>query len=204
MAAAPQRIILASASAARRQMLASSGLIFDVVPATIDEESLKVTLECQDPHPGSPEIAIALATAKAQSVSRTHPAGLVIGSDQVLSCDGVVYSKPADLQAARNQLQALRGKTHELHAAAALACAGQLMWTACRTARLSMRPFTEAFLEDYLARERDWVCQSVGAYRIEGPGIHLFDDISGDYFTILGMPLLDLLAELRRRGALAR
>lgn len=195
------RIILASASSARQAMLKGAGVVFEVVPAQIDESALRAAYLAVEAGAGAAAIAAMLAAAKAEHVSRRHPDALVIGSDQVLECDGRLYEKPSDLSQAAASLRALRGREHRLVSAVAVAIAGANIWSTNDEARLRMRPFSDAFLDQYLSTA-DGVCASVGAYRLEGPGIQLFEAITGDYFTILGMPLLPLLTALRQRGVL--
>ena len=195
------RLVLASASAFRRHMLEAAGIGFAVVTPDVDEAALKSRLT------GSgatlKEVAQGLAVAKAEVVSARLPDALVIGADQVLACGADMFNKPASLAEAREQLSRLRGKTHELHTAVALAAAGNALWTRVETATLAMRAFSDAFLADYLARQGERVRHTVGAYEIEGPGIQLMERIEGDMFTVIGLPLLALLSELRARGALA-
>ena len=179
-------LILASASPFRRRMLEAAGLSFRVVPADVDEAAIRQRLATADPA----RIAEALAHAKAMAVSRAHPDALVIGADQVLAFNGRSFSKPNGLDEARGQLKALRGHAHQLHTAAALAQAGTILWSHTETARLAMRAFSDAFLDRYLAEIGARVCQTVGAYEIEGRGIQLFERVEGDSFTIIGLPLL--------------
>lgn len=193
------RLILASASAARREMLARAGIVFDVSPAKVDERAIRATLEADGNLLEPDDVAEVLARAKAEAVSREHPDAIVIGSDQVLALDGEIYEKPPTGEAARQQLLALRGRRHELHAAVALAEGGETQWSATDVAVLAVRRFSMTFLEEYLARLGPEVCETVGAYKLEGLGAQLFEAIDGDYFTILGMPLLPLLEELRQR-----
>jgi septum formation protein len=191
-------LVLASASPYRRQMLKAAGLSFRVEPAALDETALQRELEREAP----PALAEALARAKAQAVSARFPGAVVIGADQVLALDGALLHKPGDVATARAHLTRLRGKTHELHSGVAIARGGRVEWSHVSGARLAMRAFSEAFLEDYLARSGASVCGIVGAYEIEGPGIQLFERIEGDHFTIIGLPLLPLLAHLRTRGVI--
>jgi septum formation protein len=194
-------LVLASASPFRRRMLEAAGLGFTVVAPDVDEAAVKMRLL----RSGSNlrEVARGLAVAKAEDVSAHLPNALVIGADQVLACDAEMYNKPESVAEAREQLVRLRGKTHELHTAVALAASGKAVWTRLQTATLTMRPFSDAFLADYLARLGERVRRTVGAYEIEGPGIQLMEHIEGDMFTIIGLPLLALLSELRARGAIA-
>lgn len=196
--ASPPALILASASPHRRQLLKAAGLTFEVVPAAVDEAALKRALAIE----AQPASAVAgtLAAAKAQSVSARYRQALVIGADQVLVCDGQLYDKPADLAAARLQLQQLRGRDHQLHSAVALAQDRQIVWRYSDSASLRMRHFSDAFLQSYLAQAGDAILGSVGAYQVEGVGIQLFNCMSGDASTIIGLPMLPLLQELRVRG----
>jgi septum formation protein len=195
-------LVLASGSATRRTMLEAAGVAFSVTPADLDEAAIRDRMLAADAAVSHESIALALAVEKGKAVSETTPGALVIGADQVLSCDGRLFEKPASVAEARMQLLALRGKTHALHSAVALALGGTVLWNETATARLTMRAFSEAALDAYLARAGDAVTTSVGAYRVEGPAIQLFEAIDGDHATILGMPLLPLLAELRRREVL--
>ena len=200
---ARSRLVLASGSAARREMMSAAGLVFDVVPAAIDEDGLRETLRSQMPAPSPNEIALALARAKATDVSRARPDDLVIGSDQVLCVGEDLLDKPATVDDVRATLMRLRGTTHALVSAVALAENGQVVWDAIRTARLSMHALSDADLETYLTAQAPAVIGCVGGYQIEGAGVRLFDEIEGDHFTILGMPLVPLLKELRRRQEIA-
>ena len=194
-------IILASGSRARRDMLAASGIAFTVELASVDEEAVRAALFDSD-EPGAvdpADVAEILAAAKAESVSRLHPDAFVIGGDQVLAFEGATLSKPRDVMAARQQLSSFRGKTHALHSAVALTRGGEMVWSMVDTAEMHVRDFSDAFLDDYMRRAGRSVLDSVGAYLMEGLGIQLFDRIDGDYFTVLGMPLMPLLAELRAR-----
>ncbi len=197
---APYELILASGSSARRKLLAAAGVAFRVAPADVDEPALRNEI---GPQAAPQRVALTLARAKAEEASRRVPAALVIGADQVLALDGAIYTKPADIAAARAQLQSLAGRTHELSSAVSLARNGHEVWSHIETAMLTMRDVSDAFLDDYLAAAGDRVCACVGAYELEGLGIQLFERIDGDYFTILGLPLLPVLAELRRRDQLA-
>lgn len=208
-----QRLILASGSTARRQMLSAAGVAFAVVPSQVDEAAIKsAILGDTRIDPGTPaQIARELAAAKALDVGRRQLDALVIGSDQVLSLERDVtigpgfelLDKPASRDEARTHLGKLRGRRHALISAVALVSGGKVVWEHCDTARMTMRDFTDAFRDEYLARAGDSVLGSVGCYRLEGLGIQLFDNIDGDYHTILGMPLLPLLSELRTRKAIA-
>jgi nucleoside triphosphate pyrophosphatase len=197
---ARRRLVLASASPFRRRMLEAAGLSFEVAPADVDEAALKRDLLGSGSTPS--KVAGALAAAKAEAVSARLPDALVIGADQVLALGPDLFSKPAGTPAAREQLLRLRGKSHQLHTAACLATGGKAVWTHVEIATLTMRPFSDAFLADYLRVAGDRVCHTVGAYEIEGLGIQLFERIEGSLFTIIGLPLLPLLAELRARGVI--
>jgi len=194
-------LVLASASLFRRRMLEAAGLGFTVVVPDVDEAAVKSKLLRSGA--SIKDIAQGLAVAKAEDVSAHLPHALVIGADQVLACGAEMFNKPASVAEAREQLVRLRGKTHELHTAVALAASGKAVWTHLQTVALAMRPFSDAFLADYLARLGERVRRTVGAYEIEGPGIQLMEDIEGDMFTVIGLPLLALLSELRARGAVA-
>lgn len=196
-------LILASGSRARRQMLEAAGLTFRVVPADVDEEAHRQTMAEFDVNGGPKRVAQVLARVKAEEVSRRFPQALVIGGDQVLALGREVLAKPADLAAARAVLERLSGRTHHLHSAVSLARGGAQVWSHIDTAALTMRAMSPAFLDDYVRRAGDRICASVGAYELEGLGVQLFERIEGDYFTILGLPLLPLLAQLRRLGQIA-
>lgn len=191
-------VVLASASAVRARLLREAGLTFTIAPARIDEAEVKLAMR-EEPVEAVAEM---LALLKAQSVSRRYPDALVIGADQILACDGARYDKPADMAEARAQLTALRGRTHDLIGCAVVMREGVRLWHHADQAALTMRPFTDAFLDFYLAAAGAEVLASVGAYRLEGLGAQLFARIRGDYFTILGLPLLPLLDFLRAREVL--
>jgi septum formation protein len=196
-------VILASASPFRRKMLEAAGVRFATVPADVNEAALKRRLAAVGSRPSPGAVAEILARAKAEAVGRKHPDALTIGADQVLALDDELFDKPVDLAAARAQLERLRGRTHTLHSAVVLAQDGEIVWTCVEDARLTMRNFSAEFLDAYLARSGEAVCTTVGAYEIEGAGIQLFERVEGDHFTIIGLPLIPLLAELRSRGVLA-
>ena len=199
MGEAPAGLVLASASPFRRKLLEAAGLAFRVVPAKVDEAAIK-----RDHGAGLEPAALAetLAAAKAEAVSRECGDSLVIGSDQVAALGSRVFDKPADLAEARAHLVELRGRTHRLFTAVALARNGQVVWRQTEIATLTMRRFSEEFLNRYLAEGGARLCQMAGAYEIEGRGIQLFERVEGDHFTIVGLPLIPLLAELRARGVL--
>lgn len=188
-------LILASQSATRKALLSGAGLRFEACPAPIDERALEADLLGKGGTPA--DLARNLAKAKALAVSNQHPRAVVIGGDQVLAIDGHILHKPVDMSAARAQLQRLRGRTHQLLGGIALARNGQLLWSDLVVSTLTLRDFIDAELDQVLHLEGDAVLQSVGAYRFEGPSVRLFEAIDGDYFSILGLPLLPLLAALR-------
>jgi len=194
-------LILASGSEIRATLLRNAGLVIAVQPARIDEENLRLSLQAEGA--GSAELADALAEHKALRIAQKNPEGLVLGCDQILDLEGAVLSKPETPDQARAQLQALRGKTHSLYSAAVLFDKGQPIWRSTAVARLTMRPFSDAFLEGYLVEHWDSIRHCVGCYQIEGAGIRLFSQIEGDYFAILGLPLLELLNVLTRRKDIA-
>lgn len=196
------KLVLASGSATRHALLTAAGLDVEVHPADLDETEIRDRMLAADASVSHESVALALAAEKARSVSAALPDALVIGADQVLSLDGRVFEKPTSMSEARRCLLELRGRTHALHSAVALAKAGAGLWRTIATARLTMRAFSEAALEGYLARAGDRVLTSVGAYQIEGPAVQLFESIEGDHATILGLPLLPLLKELRHREVL--
>ena len=193
-------LVLASHSAARARLLTEAGVVFDVEGPQVDEGSRKAEALARGLDPRA--VALDLAEAKALEVSRRR-AGLVIGADQTLDLDGRLFDKPQTLQVARTQLQALSGRAHRLHSAVALAETRAVRWHEVQTVTLHMRVVSDAFLDDYLAREGEALLGCVGAYRLEGLGAQLFERIEGDYFTVLGLPLLPLLAALRDEGRLA-
>lgn len=196
-------IVLASSSPTRQRLLKSAGLDFTAVPALVDEDVVRETLTADGEMVEPGDMAEILARAKAEDVSARYPDAVVIGADQVLSCGDELFNKPGMMEAARETLLALRGRTHQLHSAVVIAENGETVWTFVDTADMTMRDFSAIFLGRYLALAGDDVLDSVGAYQLEGPGIQLFERIEGDFFTILGLPLLPLLSELRRRKVIA-
>lgn len=193
-------LILASQSQFRRMLMENAGLAFETRAAEIDERAVEAALADRNPTP--PQVAEALAIEKAQDVSSRSPGALVIGSDQTLSLDGRVFHKPADMAEAKSHLMAMSGRTHALNCGIALVRDGQMLWSHVSIAHLTMRPLSAAFIDRHLARVGERVLASVGAYQLEGEGVQLFERIDGDYFTILGLPLLPLLAKLRELGAI--
>jgi septum formation protein len=193
-------IVLASKSAARAAVLTGAGVPFETQVAGVDEDAVKSSLLAEGAT--ARDIADALAELKALKVSRNTP-GFVIGSDQTLEFEGRLYDKAVDLADARERLKAMRGKPHKLHSAVVVARDGTPIWREIVSATLTMRDFSDEFLEAYLADEGEQALGSVGVYRLEGPGAQLFSRIEGDYFAILGLPLMGLLDLLRRHGALS-
>ena len=188
-------LILASQSSTRKALLEQAGLRFAAMPASIDERMLEEAV--LDAGGDGRDVALLLAEKKAAAVAAGHPGAIVIGADQTLSLGTALLHKPATRAEAAAQLDHLRGKTHRLHAAVALVRDNVLLWSGVETAELTLREFSAEERDDVLDREGDAALASVGGYRLEGPSIRLFDTVSGDYFTILGLPLLPLLAALR-------
>lgn len=190
------RVILASQSAVRKSLLAAAGLSFVAASPGVDEDAVKAQMASASPK----AIAAALADRKALALA-TDPDALVIGADQTLEFDGVLFDKAADIGEARARLKMLRGQTHHLHAAVVVARADKVIWREVVTASLTMRQFSDAFLDNYLA-SNGGALSSVGCYQLENEGVQLFSRIEGDYFSILGLPMMGLLDCLRREGAL--
>ncbi len=190
------RLVLASGSRVRAAMLRQAGLAFQVLPADVDESVTKREMAGADPM----RIAEALAVIKARAVSPSCPGALVIGADQMLVCDSNLFDKPADIDEARSHLRRLRGMTHHLCTAAVIVRDGEVLWQHSERPELVMRPFSDGFIDSYLAAIGDDALLSVGAYQLEGRGAQLFDRVAGDFFSILGLPLLPLLAFLRHRN----
>lgn len=193
-------LILASASPARAAMLRAAGVAIEVDPARIDEDAVKASLRAE----GAParDQADTLAELKAVRISARHSGRLVLGADQVLIAGTEVFDKPSDTVEARAQLLALRSQTHRLISSAVIAENGTPVWRHVGIATLTMRPFTDSFLDRYLDEAGDLVLGSVGCYQLEGLGAQLFSRVQGDYFTVLGLPLLEVLGFLRARGIL--
>lgn len=195
-----QNIILASSSPFRRTLLENAGLTFSVKAANIDERAAEAPLISSAV--GPQDIALVLAEAKAAAVSDGHPEALIIGADQTLSLGDELLHKPADMDAARKHLLKLSGRTHQLNSAVVLVQNGRTLWRHADSADLTMRDLNPGFVGRYLSAVGDKALLSVGAYQLEGRGIQLFETIKGDYFTIIGLPLLPLLDELRRLEAI--
>ena len=195
-------IVLASQSETRAAMLSAAGVPFEAVAARIDEDAIRAALRAEGATPR--EVADALAEGKARRVSPKHPGALVIGSDQVLECEGDIFSKPDSPEAARDQLSRLSGRRHKLISAAVIYRDGEPQWRHVDEARLTMRDLSETYIAGYVARNWEDIRWSVGCYRIESEGIRLFSKVEGSHFTILGMPLVELLCYLTLRGAIER
>jgi septum formation protein len=196
---AEQPLVLASRSESRRAVLAGAGIPLEILPADVDERAIEADAGALSPS----DIAVLLARQKAHAVAARRPGRLVVGADQTLALGDRLFTKPADLSAARDQLRSLRGRTHTLHSGVVLVRDTDILFEHCETARMTVRDFSDGFLESYLHTVGPAVTASVGAYQVEGAGIHLFELIDGDHFTILGMPLLLLLRHLRYEGCLA-
>ncbi len=187
--------VLASGSAVRRTLLQNAGVAFTAEAASLDEEALIASLQAEQAAPR--DIAVTLADLKAQRVSGRHAGAFVLGADQLLVQDGAIFMKPANRDQARDRLQALRGTSHQLVCGLAMARDGAIIWRHTEVSTLTMRSFSDDWLEGYLDRNCPAILSSVGAYMLEGEGIHLFSRIQGDYFAILGLPLLPVLDHLR-------
>lgn len=193
-------LILASKSPFRAELLNNAGIDFEAHGAELDERMLEAPLVDSGASPE--DVALVLAEAKANDVSSRYAGSLVIGCDQTLSLDDEIFHKPADMEAARRHLLRFSGRTHALNSAIVLARNGETLWRRVDVARMSVRKLDPGFIGRYLARVGDAALQSVGAYQFEGQGVQLFDAIEGDYFTIIGLPLLPLLAKLRELGVI--
>ena len=193
-------VILASGSKIRAELLQGAGVPFDVEIAKIDEPAIIASLKAEDAKPH--DVVDLLAEYKAQRVAAKHPDRLVIGCDQILVCDKVIYEHATSVNAARENLLGLRGKAHQLMSAVVIFEDGKPVWRHIGRAQLIMRDFSETFLDDYLEKQGEDILSSVGCYKLEEVGAQLFTRIQGDYFTILGIPLLEVLGFLRTRGVL--
>lgn len=197
MQKASKEVILASQSTARSELLRNAGLTIRVCPSRIDETSEMDKLRASGS--SAAEIAEHLAGLKAQQIAAQQPSSIVIGADQVLECDGRIFAKPKDIAEARQHLSLLRGRTHALFSAAVIYENRESVWSFVGTVRMTMRNFSSDFLDDYLYTENDNILDTVGCYRLESRGAQLFSHVSGDYFTVLGLPLLEILGFLRSR-----
>ncbi|WP_136657977.1 Maf-like protein [Nitratireductor sp. XY-223] len=194
------KLVLASASPFRRALLKNAGIDFEAQAADIDERAVEAPLLKSGVSPE--DAALVLALAKATDVGGERPGALVIGSDQTLSLGDEIFHKPADMEGARRHLLKLSGKTHQLNSAVVIVRDGETLWQHVGIASLTMRPLEPGYIGRYLSRVGDAALTSVGAYQLEGIGVQLFDKIDGDYFTIIGLPMLPLLAALRDLGAI--
>jgi len=194
-------LVLASASQSRARVLTAAGLAFEALAADVDEDALKIEFKVAGSD--AADCARRLAEAKARRIAARRPDALVIGADQMLDCEGAWFDKPRDISGAAEHLRRLSGKIHTLPTAAVVVAGGQTVWTHIASPRLKVRPLSETYIQQYLAAAGPKVCSSVGAYQLEGLGAQLFETIEGDFFTILGLPLLPLLAFLRGEGMVA-
>lgn len=193
-------VILASRSQARAALLESAGVQFKVYPSAVDEDQVKRQGLREGLSPA--QIALKLSDMKALAIAAEYP-GAIIGADQTLEMDGILFDKAKSLEEARERLRFFRDRTHLLHAAVTVASGSTILWRSLQTAKLTMRSFSEEFLDDYLSRAHHGLLSAVGCYKFEEEGIQLFEKIEGDYFTILGLPLIQLLDFLRRNGNIA-
>lgn len=195
-------IVLSSSSQTRRKLLAQTGLYFKTAKPPVDEAIIKTKLK--NAGANAEQVADNLAESKANSVAAILPGAFVIGADQMLECEGVWFDKPANREGARDHLRKLRGKTHRLITATVIAHEGRIVWRRIDIAEMTMRNFSDEFLDQYLDKAGEGAVRSVGAYELEGAGAQLFDKVEGDFFSILGLPLIPLLAALRESGALPK
>ena len=194
------QIILASGSSIRKTLLTNAGVPFTAMPARVDEDAIKAALKAEDATPR--DVADALAEFKARKLAEKHPDALVIGSDQVLEFQGQMLSKPASREDAAGQLRAMRGKQHKLLSAVVVYENAEPVWRYVGQVRLLMRDVSDAFLEGYLDRNWPGIGNCVGAYKLEEEGVRLFSRVEGDYFTVLGLPLLELIGFLTQKGVI--
>jgi len=192
----PENLVLASGSKIRSQILTAAGMLHEICPSQIDERAIEASMVSAD----AAKIGLALARSKATDVSGRRPGALVLGADQTLSLGGELLHKAADMSAARTQLMALRGRTHQLHSAISFVRNSEVLFEHVATAALTVRAFSEDFLDAYISQAGEAILTSVGCYHIEGLGAHLFEKIEGDQFTIMGLPLLPLQKYLRIAG----
>ena len=195
-------IVLSSGSATRRKLLSQTGLYFKTAKPPVDESMIKDRL--REAGASAAQVADNLAESKANSVAMILPGAYIIGADQMLDCEGKWFDKPEGMDGARNHLLALRGKTHQLITAAVIAHEGRVIWRHLDTAQLTMRDFSDEFLDRYMEKAGEGIVHSVGAYEMEGMGAQLFEKIEGDFFTILGLPQIPLMNALREAGALPK
>jgi septum formation protein len=199
MTMSTQELVLASGSAIRAHILSQAGVVFRKRPADVDEDAIKTDGVLRGLSPKA--VALRLAEAKSVAVSREEP-GLVLGADQILQLGRDIISKSKSPDEARERLRSMSGRSHYLHAAQALSEKGRVIWSDVQTAEMTVRRLSDAFIDEYLAAAGEEVLASVGAYQYEGLGAHLFESVNGDYYTVLGLPLLPLLARLRTLGLL--
>jgi septum formation protein len=202
MAARKLSIVLASASPVRRVILENAGLEVEVEVSSVDETVVRQALAEEDARIEPGDLAEVLARAKAEDVARKVDADIIIGADQVLAMDGVIYAKAETIPQARRQLLEFKGKTHQLHSGVTIVREGTFVWAHVEEVSVTMRDYSSAFVGRYLAAAEEDALQSVGCYQIEGLGVQLIDQVEGDYFTVLGLPLLPLLKELRQLGVI--
>ncbi len=191
----PSKVILASSSKSREILLKNAGLTFEIMPPSVDEEEMKYSMRAAGAT--AAETAVSLAELKAMRISKHFPDHFIIGADQMLECGSLWFDKPADRDHARAHLTALRGKTHSLQNAVCVVKASTVLWHHVNEAKLTMRKFSDEFLDQYLEQTGDDILWSVGAYQLEGMGAQLFNKVDGDFFSILGLPLLPLLDFIR-------